>query len=151
MSEVDVCTEITISGPRHEVAAFAADPDRAPEWYVNIKSVEWRSPRTLQTGALLAFVAHFLGRRLAYVYRVEEYRPGERMVMRTVDGPFPMQTIYEWEDQPGGGTRMRLRNRGTPRGFALWLAPFMAIAMRRANRKDLARLKALLETPNSGA
>ena len=37
---VDVLTEIVIACPRREVAAFAGDPARAPEWYVNIKAVE---------------------------------------------------------------------------------------------------------------
>ena len=40
---------------------------------------------------------------------------------------------------------MTLRNRGEPAGFSRLAAPFMAAATRRANREDLARLKALLE------
>jgi hypothetical protein len=71
--------------------------------------------------------------------------PGERFVQRTADGPFPMETTYEWADAPAGGTTMTLRNRGQPAGFSRLSAPFMAIAMRRANSKDLAHLKAILE------
>ena len=41
---------------------------------------------------------------------------------------------------------MTLRNRGGPAGFSRIATPMLAAAMRRANRKDLARLKALLET-----
>jgi hypothetical protein len=65
--------------------------------------------------------------------------------MRTSDGPFPMETTYAWADLPGGGTRMALRNRGEPSGFSRVASPALAAAMRRANRKDLARLKELLE------
>ena len=56
-----------------------------------------------------------------------------------------METTYTWEDSPAGGTRMTLRNRGEPSGFSRLAAPMTAIAMRRANQKDLARLKATLE------
>jgi hypothetical protein len=45
---------------------------------------------------------------------------------------------------------MTLRNRGTPSGFSRWLAPFLASAIRRANRKDLAALKKRLELPTTG-
>lgn len=73
--------------------------------------------------------------------------PGERFVMSTAEGPFPMETSYTWEDTATGGTRMLLRNRGEPSGFSRVAAPMMASAMRRANRRDLARLKAILEAP----
>ena len=142
---VDVLTEIEVARPRAEVAAYASDPDNATEWYENIKSVEWRTEPPLAVGSRLAFVATFLGRRLEYTYEVREHAPGERFVMSTAQGPFPMETTYTFEDAPGGGTRMTLRNRGEPAGFAKIGAPVMARAMRRANTQDLKRLKAVLE------
>ena len=96
-------------------------------------------------GSRIAFVARFLGRRLAYTYEIRELRPGERLVMSTENGPFPMETTYVWEDAGGGSTRMTLRNRGEPSGFGRVAAPMLANAMRRANTKDLARLKTILE------
>jgi uncharacterized membrane protein len=142
---VDVSTEIVISRPRSEVAAYASDPDNAASWYQNIESVEWKTPKPLTVGSQVAFVARFLGRRLSYTYQVTELVPGERFVQRTSEGPFPMETTYTWEDDPAGGTRMKLRNRGEPSGFSSFAAPVMASAMRRANQKDLAQLKAILE------
>ena len=142
---VDVRTEIEIGRARSEVAAYACDPDNATSWYENIVAVEWKSPKPLAAGSRIAFVARFLGRRLAYTYEVETLVSGERLVMRTADGPFPMETTYIWADTADGGTRMTLRNRGQPAGFSRLAAPLMAPAMRRANRKDLARLKAILE------
>jgi ligand-binding SRPBCC domain-containing protein len=142
---VDVRSEIEIERPREEVSAYASDPDNATAWYENIEAVEWRSPRPLAVGSEIAFVARFLGRRLAYTYEVTQLVPGERFVMSTSQGPFAMETTYSWEDTRGGGTRMRLGNRGEPEGFSRLVTPFMVPAMRRANRKDLARLKAILE------
>lgn len=142
---IDVSTEIAIQRPRDEVAAYASNPDNAPTWYVNIKSVEWKTPPPHRVGSQIAFVAHFLGRRMAYTYEIVELVPSERFVMRTAEGPFPMQTTYTWETTADGGTRMTLRNQGTPAGFSRLVAPFIARAVRGANRKDLAALKKLLE------
>ena len=142
---VDVVTAVESVRPRAEVAAYASDPDTAPSWYANIKAVEWRSPRPLAVGSQIAFTAEFMRRRLAHIYEIRELLPGERLVMATSAGPFPMETSYGWEDTMSGGTRMTLRNRGTPVGFSKIVAPFVAGAMRRANRKDLQRLKEILE------
>lgn len=142
---VDVLTETVIDRAPDEVAAYAGDPSNAPRWYVNIKSVEWKTAPPMRVGSQLAFVARFLGRRLAYTYEIVDLVLGHRLVMRTAQGPFPMETTYTWEPVGEGQTRMTLRNRGEPAGFSKITAPLMAAAMRRANRKDLARLKWLLE------
>ena len=142
---IDVVTEIVIERELDAVASFASDPDNAPRWYRNIKAVEWRSPGPLRVGSRIAFVAHFLGRRLAYTYEVVELIPTARVVMRTADGPFPMETSYEFAAVGPARSRMQLRNRGQPSGFARVVAPFVGMAMRRANRADLALLKTILE------
>jgi uncharacterized membrane protein len=144
---VDVLTEIVIERPCAQVAAYAADPSHAPEWYANIESVAWQTPAPVQLGSRMEFVARFLGRRLAYTYEVVALAPGERLVMRTAEGPFPMETTYTWEPAGVARTRMALRNRGEPAGFGKVAAPAMAAAMRRANRKDLANLKRIMERP----
>jgi hypothetical protein len=145
MSTVDVVSEIVIARPRTEVAAYAADPDNATTWYVNIKSVQWQSPRPVVVGSRFAFVARFLGRALSYTYEVADLQPDSVFVMRTAQGPFPMETTYLWEDGPDGSTRMTLRNRGNPSGLWGLAAPVLARAMKRANAQDLARLKSFLE------
>ena len=142
---VDVTTSIVIGRPRREVFAFAADLDRTASWYRNITSVRWLTQKPLAVGSRVAFTANFLGRQLTYTYEVRDLVPGERLVMRTQEGPFPMETTYTWEDQTEDATRMTLRNRGEPSGFANVAAPVMVRAMRRANRKDLELLKRLIE------
>ena len=142
---VDVSCEIEIPRPRADVAAYASDPDNATAWYAKIKAVEWETPRPLAVGSRIAFVATFLGRRLAYTYEIRELVPGERLVMSTAQGPFPMETTYTWDDARPGATRMTLRNRGEPAGFAKVAAPVMERAMRRAMNQDLRRLSEILE------
>ena len=143
---VDVITEITIEKDIRTVADFSANPDNAPLWYVNIKSVEWITGKPLEAGSQIAFKARFLGRELAYIYEVAEYINNERLVMRTSQGPFPMETTYSWKPLGKMQTRMSLRNAGQPTGFSKLLSPFMQIMIKRANNKDLSKLKRILES-----
>jgi uncharacterized membrane protein len=142
---VDVITEISIQCPLRRVAEFSADPDNVPKWYVNIQSVEWKTPKPLSVGSKIAFRAKFLGRELAYTYEIVKFSPGQKLVMRTDQGPFPMETTYSWELVTESLTRMKLRNRGNPAGFSIIFTPIISMMMKRANRKDLICLKSLLE------
>lgn len=111
---MDVSTRI--GRPRTEVAAFACDPNDVTAWYQNIKGIEWQTARPATQGSRIRFAAEFLGCRLVYAYEVVDLVPGERLVMATTDGPFAMETTYEWSDAAGGAARMTLRNRGRPAG-----------------------------------
>jgi uncharacterized protein YndB with AHSA1/START domain len=142
---IDVVTEIVINRPRAEVAAYAGDPSHAPQWYRNIESMAWRTPAPLRVGSKLDFVAHFMGGELAYTYEVVEHVPRERLVMRTAQGPFPMETTYTWEPLDDAHARMTLRNRGEPRGYSKIAAAVMVAAVRRSDQKDLANLERILE------
>lgn len=142
---VDVLVETTIHRTPEVVSSYAGDPSNATKWYANIRSVTWQTAPPVAVGSRLGFEAHFLGRRLVYTYEIAELVPRRLLVMRTADGPFPMETTYAWE-QSAEGTRMTLRNRGEPSGFARVAAPVMERAMRRATSRDLARLKAILES-----
>jgi uncharacterized membrane protein len=142
---VNVLTEITINAPLNKVADYAADPDNAPEWYANIKSAEWKTPKPLTVGSQVAFVAHFLGRKLAYTYEFIELIPRQKLVMRTAEGPFPMETTYTWTAINEQTIRMTLQNKGNSTGFSKLFAPLTAKMMRKANTKDLINIKRILE------
>ncbi len=145
---VDVLTSIIISCPLKKVAAYASNPSNAPEWYVNIKSVEWKTPEIVEIGSKMGFQAQFMGRKLEYTYEIVEFLPNQKLVMRTAEGPFPMETTYTWEAIEENQTLMTLRNRGKPSGFSKWMAPLVVKMMRNANKKDLNKIKQILEQNN---
>lgn len=151
ISGMDIVTQIDIGCARSVVAEYVANPDNAPGWYENIESVDWQTPRPLRLGSRITFTASFLGRKLGYTYEVIYLTPLQRLVMRGIAGPFPMETTYEWEDTASGGTRMTLRNRGGPAGLLRVVAPLIARAVRRENRRDVARLKRRLEAEGVGS
>ena len=142
--QLDVGSETVVHRPVDEVAAYAADPTNAPDWYGHIESVEWQTEPVVRVGARAAYLATFLGKRLAYTYEILEYEPGTRLVMRTTESPFPMETAYTWEPVDGG-TRMTLRIQADPSGFSKLVTPFIVGNARRAIADDLESLRTLLE------
>lgn len=149
MTPVDVSTQIVIDRPAAEVAAYAMDPEHAPRWYGGIRAVEWKGEPGVRPGARVVFIAQFLGRRLAYEFEIGEAVPGERLVLRSVDGPFPLETRYTFESLDGGRTRVTQRHSARPAGFAQLASRVLMYAMHRPNAKDLELLKALLEGGNA--
>jgi len=142
---IDVSTEIDINCSRDKVAGYSANPDNAPKWYVNIQAAKWKTPRPLKVGSQIVFKARFLGKALVYIYEISEYAAEQKMVMKTIMGPFPMETIYTWKTIEGNGTRMSLQNKGNPTGLNKLLTPLFSFAIKKANNKDLQRLKQIIE------
>ena len=143
---VDVTTEIVIERPRDAVAAYAADPRNAPEWYANIKAAELITPPPVRVGSRIQFRARFLGRDVTYTYDITEFVLGERLVMRTPVGQTQWVTTYTWESVDGDrATKMVLRNWGEPGVFASVAKPLLERSMRRATSASLGRLKEIFE------
>src|SRR5215207_7268835 len=142
---IHVEEQIRIERPRAEVAAWAADPDNAPRWRGDVEKVEWKSAPPLRTGARIALTTPSLGLPLAYRYTVEDHVPGERTVLRTEEGPFPIETTLAFADaEDGAATDVTLTTSGEKQGSKL-ATRILERTIRRTNRKDLEQLKALLE------
>ena len=144
---VDVAAETVIHRPVDMVAAYAIDPSNAPEWYANIDSIEWLTEPKVETGAKVAFVARLPPPTARIQLRV--HRGGHRMRGSSCA---PRRDCFPWRPptrgpQPATVRRgMTLCNRGEPAGFSKLVAPFLARAVKRANQKDLAKLKSILES-----
>jgi mRNA-degrading endonuclease HigB of HigAB toxin-antitoxin module len=142
---VDVISQIIIKKPLEVVAKYASNPDNAPMWYTNIKSAEWQTPKPLKKGTKVAFTACFLSTSLKYIYEFTDIQPNQKLIMRTAQGPFPMETIYGWKEIDPNTTLMSIQNIGEPKGFSKLFAPFMAFMVRRAINKDLKNIKRIVE------
>ncbi len=142
---VSVLTQTRIARPAVEVAAFAADPDRAHLWCARIVSAAWETTKPLRVGSRLTFETRLMGRTSSRVFEVTVHNPPHKLVMRARDGGFPAETTYTWHETRDGHTRMTLRNVGEPEGPLRLVGPFFESFMRRRCRGDLRMLRSLLE------
>lgn len=141
---IDVAAEIKIARPRAEVASFVTDPANDQTWIKAFTSVEVLTDPPTAVGSWVKRVAGFMGRRIDYVMQVVELVPESRLVMQTLEGPFPMTVHYEFDDADPG-TMVRVRNQGGSGVMASLFSPLMGWMVNRQVKKDLALLKSVLE------
>jgi len=141
---VDVTVEREIARERAAVAGFVMDPANDTRWIKALDSVRTLGDGPVGPGTRVERIASFLGRRIEYVNEIVELVPGERLVMRSVKAPFPMEVRYEL-DEAGDGTRMRIRATGDASGFYRVAGPLLGAAVRRGIERDLDELKKVLE------
>jgi uncharacterized membrane protein len=141
---IDVTAEVHVARPREEVAAYMTDPANDPEWIGGLREARLLGDGPLGEGSHVARVASFLGRRVDYVNEVTRLEPGRLLDMRSVKAPFPMWITYSFEDRDGG-TLVRNHVRGGGGLFSLG-SPLFAPLVRRNVRKDLKRLREVLES-----
>ena len=140
----DVRVETVVAQPRTMVARYMTDWRNEPVWMKAISESQLVTAEPFGVGARVRRVASFLGKRVEYVNEVVEYDPDARLVMRSVEAPFPMTVTYEFEDADRG-TRIRIRAQGDAGCFYRLAAPILSLAVRRAIEKDLANVKKALE------
>ena len=145
---VDVKTEILINLPKEIVSEFASDPENVARWCTHIKSIEWNDQHPLRAGTKILVNKRVMLRDQQHVYKVIEIIPGQKIVMRTISNGIRMETTVGLQAVNERITCMTLRNRGTPHAFSRAIAPFFALAIRKASSRDLKQLKYLLEVGN---
>ena len=140
---VNVTVTRTIPVDRMALASFVADLNNSPLWCHTVNAVNHIGLVSSAVGSKFVVDSEFLGRHISYAYEIMEHIPGQRLLMASSDGPFPIETVYAWQEVRGG-TRIRLTNRGYPSGFSVYLNPIYSFAMRREMTKDLRQLDQLV-------
>jgi carbon monoxide dehydrogenase subunit G len=147
---VDVYREISIARPPEAVASFAMEAENDTRWIGGISEVRRLTEPPTGVGTRVQRVASFLGRRIDYVMEVVEHEPPARVVLRSIQSPFPMRVGYEFAPE-GSGTLARIRVSGSVSGLYKLAAPALERAVGRSLARDLRNLRGLLESEADAA
>ena len=141
---INVTAEVGIKRSRDDVAAYATNPDNDTQWIGGIREAKMLTDGPVGQGTQVERVASFMGKRIQYILEVTDFAPGERMAMRSIKGPFPMQVSYEFEES-SDGCLARIQVRGDSSGFFKIASPVLAQGVKKNIGKDLKNLKAIME------
>lgn len=141
----DITIEIIINLPKERVAEYASDPENAPYWCKNIKSVQWDSEAPVRAGTRLLVQEQIMRRNMQNVYEVVEIIPGQKVVVKTRSNGMKIDTTVGWQAIDEDTTCMTVRIRAVPNAFFKAIVPFKALAIRNTCRRNLKRLKRILE------
>jgi uncharacterized membrane protein len=119
------------------------DPVREPEWIKAVTSVDVIDP-ALAPGARVRHNGELLGQSLSWTTEVEAVHFPHVLALKVADGPFVGTVRYDVQ-RSAAGTRVRIRNVGSPKGLGFLPASMIAGPMRAVLAADLERLKELVE------
>ena len=140
---IDVTVRTAIALPVPEVAAYVHDPANEPKWIGGISSSEPLTAEPIAVGSRVKRRATFAGRKIEYMTEVVALDEDARLLMKA-DQPFPMTIEYQFAGAEGG-TVFTQRMQGGPTGFAGIFSPLTAIMVKNMVKRDMQRLKRILE------
>jgi len=142
---LDVTATLDIDAPPDAVARVQFDPTRDPEWIGGVDRIELVTTQPFGLGSQVRRIGGFLGRKIVWLMRVEEYEPDQLVRMHALESPFPMDVDYVLESAGEGRTRASIRIRGSG-GNVYGMPGFLQAPMvRRSVQGDLGRLKRIVE------
>lgn len=136
--------EIIIHCRKIRIWEYVSDPDNAPEWNANVQSVEWKTAKPARLGSRIAFTTRFLRRLRTYTYEITEWVPLEYITLKAGNGPFPVRKI-SFRSLREESARVTLYYSSKASRSSRLFSRFTAWAIRKAARRDLKHLKAILE------
>ena len=137
--------EVIVNCPVEEVWSFMEDLRNYPKWQSGLVAMQQISDGPMGTGARIAAVHQFLGRRLDLVVEVTGYDPGKLFAAQVVSGPVRFRG--NWRYAPvDGGTRISGVIEGDTGGFFKLAEPLVSRAARRQIDAYCATLKDLIES-----
>ena len=142
---LDVTATTVIDAPPDAVAAVQFDPNRDPDWIGGVDRIELVTTQSFGLGSQVRRIGGFLGRKIVWLMRVEEYEPARLVRMHALESPFPMDVDYILEPAADGRTRASIRIQG--KGGSVYGMPgfLQAPMVLRSVKGDLGRLKRIVE------
>lgn len=136
-----------IARPAGEVWAHLLAIQRTPAWRTHLESVEWAQPGPPQVGSRIEVTTSLLWyrsvRMVCEVTRLDA--DAGVFAYRVIEGPATTENEYRVTSE-GGGTRFEMQGRVRLDSTLIRLtAPILKLARDRMGRREVARLKELLE------
>jgi hypothetical protein len=142
---VRASTSVEIERPAGAVFDFVAEFENNPCWQRGMRACRWTSDPPRGEGSTYEQEARFLGKDVRNSFRITAFEPGRRVSFESTGGTFPIAVTRTVE--PLGPDRSRFTEdvQGDARGFYRVAEPVLQLLVRASIKRDLPRLKALLE------
>jgi uncharacterized protein YndB with AHSA1/START domain len=140
---VRFAVEVAIDRAPEDVFALLTDIDRMPEWQNSAASAS--ADVALGRGTRIRETRRLMGREFKVVHEVTAYDPPHRFDVESVEGPIPL-TIRHTLEPSGGGTHLEVVVEAQPKGMLRFAAAGIAKTGEAELRRDVERLKEILES-----
>lgn len=142
---VNVNESITIARQVEAVFAFAGDYRNDPQWRTGVTEMTVTPDADIKEGSATREVLHFAGKDYVTEANVVVWRPNQKTQFKSFSAANPVEGERLFESTVTG-TNFTYRLRISPKSLMdSLMLPILAILFRNQIRKDLQKLKVLLE------
>jgi hypothetical protein len=142
---VSVTESILMDCPADEVFAFIGNYEHDPQWRAGVFEMQHDPPGKARVGTKTHEVMRFMGQKMVNHAVVVEYEMGHKTAFRTISSALSASG-YRLVEQQGQQTRFTYHAQSELSGLYKWLSPFIVWTFRRRVKRDLKRLKEIVES-----